>query len=40
MQQDRNLRVVSLSKQIEAARDLMGFKERMMSVMEMNMEEK
>jgi hypothetical protein len=40
VQQDRNLRVVSLSKQIEAARDLMGFKERMMNAMEMNIDEK
>ena len=40
VQQDRNLRVFLLSKQIEAARDLMGIKERMMSAMEMDMEEK
>jgi len=39
-QQDRNLKIVSLSKQIEAARDLIGFKEWMMSAMEMDMEEK
>jgi len=39
-QQDRNLKIVSLSKQIKAARDLIGFKERMMSAMEMDMEEK
>ena len=30
MQQDCNLRVVSLSKQIKAARDLIGFKEWIM----------
>ena len=40
VQQDRNLPVVSLSKQIEAARDLMGFKERMMNALEMNIDEK
>ena len=40
VQQDRNLRVVSISKQIDAARDLIGFKERMMTTMDMDNEEK
>ncbi len=40
MQQDHNLQVVSISKQIEAAHDLIGFKERMMTVMDMDNDEK
>jgi hypothetical protein len=40
VQQDRNLRVVAISKQIDAARDLIGFKERMMSAMDMDVDEK
>ena len=34
------MRVVSISKQIDAARDLIGFKERMMSTMDMDVDEK
>jgi hypothetical protein len=39
-QQDRNLRVVSISKQIYAAHDLIGFMERMMSAMDMDIDKK
>ena len=39
-QQDRNLKVVSLSKQIDVAQKALDFKERMMTAMEMDKEEK
>ena len=40
VQQDRNLRVVAISKQIDAARDMIGFKERMMTAIDMDNDEK
>ena len=39
-QQDRNLRVVLLSKQIDTMEEMMRFNERMMTVMEMDIAEK
>jgi hypothetical protein len=38
--QDHNLKVVSLLKQIDMVHDLMSFKERMMMVMEMDIDKK
>ena len=40
VQQDRNLRVVAILKQIDAARDMIGFKERMMTAIDMDNDEK
>ena len=39
-QQDRNLKVMSLSKQIDVTQKALDFKERMMTAMEMDKDEK